>query len=78
MAVVAKSRSSLHKEKCDFNKLVLNKILYLVVFNTLFKCLGGDPLLHWGLKFYGIVSKIKDGEGHEYYMKMLNLKWKSI
>ena len=25
MAVVAKSRSSLHKEKCDFNKLVLNK-----------------------------------------------------
>ena len=33
MAVVAKSRSSLHKEKCDFNKLVLNKILYLVVFS---------------------------------------------
>ena len=31
MAVVAKSRSSLHKEKCDFNKLVLKKILYLVV-----------------------------------------------
>ena len=33
MAVVAKSRSSLHKEKCDFNKLVLKKILYLVVFS---------------------------------------------
>ena len=31
MAVVAKSRSSLHQEKCDFNKLVLNEILYLVV-----------------------------------------------
>ena len=33
MAVVAKSRSSLHKEKCDFNKLVLKKILYLIVFS---------------------------------------------
>ena len=33
MAVVAKSRSSLHKEKCDFNKLVLKKMLYLVVFS---------------------------------------------
>ena len=31
MAAVAKSRGSLHKEKCDFNKLVLNKILYLVM-----------------------------------------------
>ena len=28
MAVVAKSRSSLHKEKCDFNNPVLNNILY--------------------------------------------------
>ena len=33
MAVVAKSSSSLHKEKWDFNKSVLNKILYLVVFS---------------------------------------------
>ena len=33
MAVVARSISSLHKEKYDFNKLVLNKILYLVVFS---------------------------------------------
>ena len=29
MAVAAKSRSSLHKKKCDFNKLVFNKILYV-------------------------------------------------
>ena len=35
MAVVAKSRNSLHKEKCDFNELVLNKILYLVVFSCI-------------------------------------------
>ena len=35
MAVVAKSRSSLHKEKCDFNELVLNKILFLVVFSCI-------------------------------------------
>ena len=35
MAVVAKSTSSLHKEKCDFNKLVLNKILYLVVLSCI-------------------------------------------
>ena len=31
MALVAKSRSSLHKEKCDFNELILNKVLELVV-----------------------------------------------
>ena len=30
MAVVAKPRSSLHKKKCDFDKLVLNKISCLV------------------------------------------------
>ena len=35
MAVVAKSRSSLHKDKCDFKKLFLNKILYLVVFSCI-------------------------------------------
>ena len=35
MAVVGKSRSSFHKKKCDFNKLVLNKILYLVVFSCI-------------------------------------------
>ena len=35
MAVVAKSRSTLHKEKYDLNKLVLNKILYLVVFSCI-------------------------------------------
>ena len=35
MAVVAKSRSSMHIEKCDFNKLVLNKIFYLVVSNCI-------------------------------------------
>ena len=35
MGVVAKSRSSLHIEKCHFNKLVLNKIFYLVVFNCI-------------------------------------------
>ena len=35
MAAVAKLRSSLHKEKCDFNKLVLNKIFYLVVFSCI-------------------------------------------
>ena len=35
MTVVAKSRGSLHKEKCDFHKLVLNKILYLVVFSCI-------------------------------------------
>ena len=35
MTVVAKSRSSLHKEKCDFNKLVLNKILYLMIFSCI-------------------------------------------
>ena len=33
MAVVAKSRSNFDKEKCDFNNLVLTKILYLVVFS---------------------------------------------
>ena len=32
MAVLATSRSSLGKEKFDFNKLDLNKILYLVDF----------------------------------------------
>ena len=31
MTVVAKPRSSLYERKCDFNKLVLNKISYLVV-----------------------------------------------
>ena len=36
MAVVAKSITSLHKEKCDFNKPVWNKMLYLVVFS----CIG--------------------------------------
>ena len=35
MTVVAKSRCSLHKEKCGFNKLVLNKILSLVVFGCI-------------------------------------------
>ena len=35
MAVVTKSRSSLHAEKCEFNKLVLNKIFYLVVFSCI-------------------------------------------
>ena len=35
MAVVAKSRSSLDIEKCDFNMLVLNKIFYLVVFSCI-------------------------------------------
>ena len=35
MAVLAKSRSSLHKENHDFNKLVLNKIHYLVAFNCI-------------------------------------------
>ena len=35
MAVVKKLRSSFHKEKCDFNKLVLNKILYLVIFSCI-------------------------------------------
>ena len=35
MALAAKSRSSLHKEKCDFNKPVFNKILYLVVFSCI-------------------------------------------
>ena len=33
MAVVEKMRSSLHKKKCDFNKQVFNKTLYLVVFS---------------------------------------------
>ena len=33
MGVAAKSRSSLHIKKYDFNKLVLNTIFYLVVFN---------------------------------------------
>ena len=32
MAVLAKSRSSLQKEKCDFNNPVLKNILYSVVF----------------------------------------------
>ena len=40
MTVVAKSRSSLHKEKIDFKKLVLNKILYLVVLS----CINLPPL----------------------------------
>ena len=35
MAVDAKSRTSLHKVKCDFNELVLNKIFYLVVFTRI-------------------------------------------
>ena len=35
MGVVAKSRSSLHKEKWDFKKLVLKKILYLLVFSCI-------------------------------------------
>ena len=33
MAVVAKSRSSLHKEKCDFSEPTLDKRFYLVVFS---------------------------------------------
>ena len=33
MAVAAKSISSFYILKCAFNKLVLNKILYLVVFS---------------------------------------------
>ena len=32
MAVATKSRSSLDKEKCNFNKLVLNRVLCLVFF----------------------------------------------
>ena len=35
MAVDAKSRTSLHIVKCDFNELVLNKICYLVVFTRI-------------------------------------------
>ena len=35
MAVVAKPRSSLHKKKCDFNKLDWNKTSYLVVVSLL-------------------------------------------
>ena len=35
MAAAAKSRSSLHIEKCNFNELVLNKKLYLVVFSSI-------------------------------------------
>ena len=35
MAVGAKSRSRLHKKKYNFNKLVFNKILYLVVFSCI-------------------------------------------
>ena len=35
MGVVAKSRSSFHIEKYDFNNLVLNKIFYLVIFNCI-------------------------------------------
>ena len=35
MAVVTKSRSSLHKEKYDFSNPVLNKKLYLVVFSCI-------------------------------------------
>ena len=41
MAVVAKSRSSLHKEKYDLNKLVLKKILYLVIFSCINLLLTG-------------------------------------
>ena len=33
MAVAAKPKSSFHIDKCDFNKLVLNKNIYLVIFN---------------------------------------------
>ena len=33
MAVAGKSRRNLHMKKCDFNKLVLNKIFHLVVFS---------------------------------------------
>ena len=29
-------------------------------------------------KSYGVVSKAMGGEGYEYYMKMLNVRWKSI
>ena len=35
MAVVAKARSSLHKEKSKFNKLISRKILFLVVFSCI-------------------------------------------
>ena len=35
MAAAAKSRSSLHIEKCNFNELVLNKKFYLVVFSSI-------------------------------------------
>ena len=35
MTVVAKSSSKLHQEKCDFNKLVLKKIVYLVIFSSI-------------------------------------------
>ena len=35
MVVVAKSRSSLHIEKCDFDELILNKIFYLVTFSCI-------------------------------------------
>ena len=33
MAVAKKSRTSLRIEKCDFNKLVLNKTFYFIVFS---------------------------------------------
>ena len=36
MAGVAKSNSSLHLEEFDFNWLVLNKILYLVLFGCIY------------------------------------------
>ena len=35
MVVVASSRISLYNEKFDFNKLVLNKKLYLVIFSCI-------------------------------------------
>ena len=35
MAGVAKSRSSLHIEKSDFDMVVLNKIFYLVIFSCI-------------------------------------------
>ena len=35
MVVVAKLRSNLDKDKCDFDNLILTKILYLALFSCI-------------------------------------------
>ena len=70
MAVAAKLRSSLRKEKCDFNKLVLNKIFYLVVFS----CINLPPTAKYtSEKNYFQILNCKSTEEYWLVVRSLNL-----